>query len=161
MPIYICNAVSGVIPQRAKAKVAVDITDIHCEMTGTPRSAVHVFFFEDAPQLPINSKSVFLFGSIRGGGADRQKSELMERMKASIFTHTGIPFSQIIADAVEVPASWVLEGDDFLHKPGEEKEWSAAHSSTTAQTIEPVQSNDQIYGDQNVSNPAKRSCRNS
>lgn len=70
MPFYMCNSVAGVIPENAKPKIAADITDIHCDTTGVPRTFVHAFFFEDAPQLPINGKSVFLFGSIRAGRTD-------------------------------------------------------------------------------------------
>lgn len=127
MPLYMCNAVKGVIAEHAKPKIAADITDIHCEVTSAPRTFVHVFFFEDAPQLPINNKSVFLFGSIRAGRTDKQKSELVNRMKASIFVHAGVPQSEIIADTTDVPASWVMEGGDVLPEPGEEEAWLAAH----------------------------------
>lgn len=129
MPLYICNAVKGVIPESAKHKIAEDITDIHCEITGAPRTFVHVFFFEDAPQLPINGKSVFLFGSIRAGRTGAQKSSLMGRMKASIFTHAGIPMDDIIADTTDVPANWVMEGGDVLPEPGEEEAWRATHDT--------------------------------
>ena len=129
MPLYMCNAVKGVIPEEAKRKIAADITDIHCEITGAPRTFVHVFFFEDAPQLPINGKSVFLFGSIRAGRTVAQKSSLAKRMKASIFTHAGVPVEGIIADTTDMPANWVMEGDDMLPEPGEEEAWLATHGA--------------------------------
>lgn len=132
MPLYMCNAVKGVISEDAKPKIAADITNIHCEITGAPRTFVHVFFFEDAPQLPINGKSVFLFGSIREGRTAEQKSDLMNRMKASIFAHAGVPLNEIIADTTDVPASWVMEGGDVLPEPGEEEAWLAAHHPATA-----------------------------
>lgn len=128
MPLYMCNAVRGVISDAAKQKIAADLTDIHCEITDAPRTFVHVFFFEDAPQLPVNGKSVFLFGSIRAGRTDDQKSHLLNRMKASILTHSGVPLNEIIADTIDVPASWVMEGGDVLPEPGEEAAWLAAHS---------------------------------
>ena len=128
MPLYMCNAVKGVIPESAKRKIATDITDIHCEITGAPRTFVHVFFFEDAPQLPINGKSVFVFASIRAGRTDTQKSDLASRIKASIHAHAGVPLCDIIADTTDVPASWVMEGGDVLPEPGEEAAWLAAHS---------------------------------
>lgn len=128
MPLYMCNSVKGVIPEDAKPKIAADITDIHCDITGAPRTFVHAFFLEDAPQLPINGKSVFLFGSIRAGRTDEQKADLVNRMKASIYTHAGVPLSEIIVDTTDVPASWVMEGGDVLPEPGEEEAWLAAHS---------------------------------
>ncbi|MEM8972787.1 MAG: hypothetical protein AAGD43_12050 [Pseudomonadota bacterium] len=132
MPLYMCNSVSSVIPEDAKPKIAADITDIHCDITGAPRTFVHAFFFEDAPQLPINGKSVFLFGSIRAGRTDEQKADLVNRMKASIYTHAGVPLSEIIVDTIDVPASWVMEGGEILPEPGEEEAWLATHHATTA-----------------------------
>ncbi len=129
MPLYMCNAAKDMISEDAKPKIAADITDIHCEITGAPRTFVHVFFFEDVRQLPINGKSVFLFGSIRHGRTARQKSDLVNRMKASILSHTGIPLNEIIADTTDVPANWVMEGGDVLPEPGEEKAWLAAHEA--------------------------------
>ena len=70
----------------AKPKIAADITEIHCEITGAPRGFVHAFFFEDAPQLPINGKSVFLFASLRGGRTVEQKQALVDRIKASFIS---------------------------------------------------------------------------
>ncbi|MEM8651871.1 MAG: tautomerase family protein [Pseudomonadota bacterium] len=132
MPLYMCNAIKGAISEEAKPKIAADITDIHCEVTGAPRTFVHVFFFEDAPQLPINGKSVFLFGSIRAGRTAEQKSELVNRMKSSICTHAGLPLDEIFADTIDVPASWVMEGGDVLPEPGEEDEWLALHHVASA-----------------------------
>lgn len=132
MPLYMCSSVEGVIPEEAKAKIAADITDIHCELTGAPRTSVHAFFFEDAPQLPIIGKRVFLFGNIPAGHTDEQKAELASRMKASIYTHAGVPQDEIIADTADVPASWVMEGGKVLPEPGEEQAWRAGGSAPNA-----------------------------
>ena len=59
---------------------------------------MHAFFLENAPQLPINGRSVFLFANIREGRSDDQKKDLRDRIKASIFTHAGVPLSEIIVD---------------------------------------------------------------
>ncbi|MCV6592327.1 MAG: tautomerase family protein [Silicimonas sp.] len=129
MPLYMCNAVRGMIPDAAKPGIAADITDIHCEITGAPRSFVHVFFFEDAPQLPINDKSVFVFGSIRAGRSEDQKADVLARIKHSIRAHAGVPGSEIIADTIDLPASWVMEGGEVLPEPGEEEAWLAGHGA--------------------------------
>ncbi|MEM8589812.1 MAG: tautomerase family protein [Pseudomonadota bacterium] len=132
MPLYMCNAVSGTIPETAKAKIAADITDIHCEITGAPRGFVHAFFFEDAPQLPINGKSVFLFASLRGGRTVEQKQALVNRIKASLHQRAGVPLSEIVVDTTDVPASWVMEGGDVLPEPGQEDAWLEAHQGAMA-----------------------------
>ncbi|MDA5558492.1 tautomerase family protein [Shimia sp. MMG029] len=129
MPLYLCNAVKGVIPEGAKAKIAADITDIHCDITGAPRTFVHVFFFEDAPQIPVHGKSVFLFGSIRNGRSAEQKTKMLSRIRASIVAHAGIPLAEVLADTMDVPASWVMEGGDVLPEPGEEAAWLAEHAA--------------------------------
>ena len=132
MPLYMCNAVSGTIPETAKPKIAADITDIHCEITGAPSSFVHAFFFEDAPQLPINGKSVFLFASLRGGRTAEQKQALVDRIKASLHRRAGVPLSEIVVDTTDVPASWVMEGGDVLPEPGDEDALLEAHQGAMA-----------------------------
>ncbi|MEM9476022.1 MAG: tautomerase family protein [Pseudomonadota bacterium] len=87
---------------------------------------------ENAPQLPIIGKRVFLFGNIPAGHTDEQKAELASRMKASIYTHAGVPQDEIIADTADVPASWVMEGGEVLPEPGEEQAWRAGGSAPTA-----------------------------
>lgn len=124
-----CNSVKGVISEDAKPRIASDITDIHCELTGAPRTCIHVFFFDDAPKLPIAGKSVFLFGSIHHGLVAEQKSNLVNRISASILAHTGIPTSKIVADTADIPASWVMESSDSLPEPGEEETSLAGHKT--------------------------------
>lgn len=127
MPLYMCNAVRGVIPPQAKVQIANDITDIHCDMTGAPRHFVHVFFFEDAPNLPIQGKSVMLFGSIRAGRSAQLKEDMFAAMKQAIRTHTQLAPDEVIANSIDVPASWVMEGGEVLPEPGEEAAWQARH----------------------------------
>lgn len=127
MPLYMCNAVRGSIPEAAKPKIAADITRIHCDVTGAPPTFVHAFFFEDAPQQPLNGKSVFLFGNIRAGRTSEQKQMMVDQMRNAIHLHASIPMDKIIVDNTDVPASWVMEGGDLLPEPGDEDEWLKAH----------------------------------
>ena len=132
MPLYMCNAVKDMIPETAKPKIAADITDIHCEVTGAPPTFVHAFFFEDAPQKPLDGKSVFVFGSIREGRSYDQKRSIVERVRESIHLHAGIPLSEIVVDTTDVPAGWVMEGGDLLPEPGEENQWLEAQNQARA-----------------------------
>lgn len=129
MPLYMCNHVPGVLTQDARQKIAADITDIHCAVTGAPRTFVHVFFFEDAPQLPLNGKSVFLFGSIRAGRDAEQKQALITGMKDAISRHAGIAVDGVFMDTIDVPAHWVMEGGDILPEPGAEDTWLQDHAA--------------------------------
>lgn len=132
MPLYSCNAAKGAIPQDAKAKIADDITRIHCDITDAPATFVHAFFFEDAPHQPLGGKTAFLFGSIRAGRTDAQKQQLVDEMRQSIHTHAGIPLDEIEVMTADTPASWVMEGGDLLPEPGEEAEWLKAHEAKLA-----------------------------
>lgn len=132
MPLYICNAMAGKIDDAAKEKIAADITRIHCEVTDAPPTFVHAFFFEEAPFWKLGDKTAFLFGSIRAGRNDEQKAQIVDEMRQSIHTHTGIPLDDIAAITRDTPASWVMEGGDILPEPGEEAAWLAAHEAKLA-----------------------------
>lgn len=133
MPLYVCNAAKGAIPNEAKPKIAADITRIHCDVTGAPPEFVHAFFVEEAPNQPLGEKTAFLFGSIRSGRTDEQKAQIVSRMQASVETHAGISLSDIDMVTVDVPASWVLEGGAIMPEPGEEAEWMAKHHPVHAE----------------------------
>ncbi|UTW56506.1 tautomerase family protein [Kordiimonas sp. SCSIO 12610] len=132
MPLYVCNSRKGLITNEAKAAIAKDITDIHCEVTAAPPTFVHAFFFEEATHVPIGDSQALLLGQIRAGRTDEQKAEIVERMRASINHHTGIELDDIVAVTTDTPASWVMEGGDLLPEPGEEEEWLAAHEAKLA-----------------------------
>ncbi|WOE75213.1 hypothetical protein [Alterisphingorhabdus coralli] len=129
MPLYLCNAHAGVIPEAAKAKIAKDITDIHCEQTDAPPTFVHAFFFEDAPMPPLGNATVHLHGNIRAGRDDATKEEIVKQMRQSVARHSGIALENITMSTQDVPAHWVMEGGDLLPEPGEEAAWLEAHEA--------------------------------
>lgn len=132
MPLYICNSKAGAIPAEAKAKIANDVTRIHCDVTGAPAKFVHVFFFEDGPNPPLGDKTAMLYGQIRSGRTDAQKAQICEEMHASVCSHSGIAGGEVLAFTSDTPASWVMEGGDVLPEPGEEEAWLAAHEAKLA-----------------------------
>ncbi len=132
MPLYICNSKAGALPSKAKAKIASDVTRVHCDVTGAPPQFVHVFFFEDRDTPPLGDKSAMLFGSIRAGRTDDQKAQICAEMRQSIHDHTGIALADVAAMTRDTPASWVMEGGDILPEPGEEEAWLAAHEAKLA-----------------------------
>ena len=139
MPLYICNAKAGTVPQDAKAKIADDITRIHCDVTGAPPTFVHVFFFEDGPQPPLGDKTAMIFGQIRAGRTEEQKAQIRTEMGASLAQHCGIAADELTVFTTDTPASWVMEGGDVLPEPGEEEAWLAAHEAKLASQKEPAQ----------------------
>ena len=132
MPLYMCNTKSGEIDEAAKAKIAADITEIHCRITDAPPTFVHSFFFEKFPLIDLEEKTVVLVGNIRAGRTDEQKQQMIEEMRASIHKHAAISLDEIEVRTNDTPASWVMEGGDLLPEPGEEAQWLAEHEAKLA-----------------------------
>ncbi len=132
MPLYIVNSKAGSMPAEAKAKIADDVTRIHCDVTAAPPDFVHVFFFDDAPMPPLTDKTAMVYGQIRAGRTDAQKAQIAEEMAASLAEHTGLAADNVHAFTTDTPASWVMEGGDILPEPGEEEAWLAAHAAKLA-----------------------------
>ena len=131
MPLYICNSRAGTIPEPARAEIAADITRIHCEVTGAPPQFVHAFFLEDAASPPLDGgRRAIVAGSIRGGRNAGQKQAIIDGIRASIVTHTGIPLDETAVVTTDVPASWAMEGGEVMPEPGEEAAWLAAHAAS-------------------------------
>jgi phenylpyruvate tautomerase PptA (4-oxalocrotonate tautomerase family) len=132
MPLYIVNSKAGAMPQEAKAALADDLTEIHCRVTDAPPTFVHVFFFEDGPNPPLGDKSAMVYGQIRAGRTDAQKSQIWKEMAEAVVEHAGIPAANVHAFTSDTPASWVMEGGDVLPEPGEEEAWLARHEAKMA-----------------------------
>jgi phenylpyruvate tautomerase PptA (4-oxalocrotonate tautomerase family) len=111
-----------------KARIAEEITRIHCETTGAPPAFVHAFFVEmPAAQLPA-SKQVVVLGSIRAGRTPEQKERLTVGISRAIAGIETIPEDAISVTTVDVPARWVMEGGAIMPEPGEEDAWLARHA---------------------------------
>lgn len=132
MPLYVCNSRPGMIPEDAKPGIADDVTRIHCDVTDAPATFVHVFFFEEAPHLPLGEEKALLFGSIRAGRTDAQKAQICEEMREAIHQRAGLALEAIKVATADTPASWVMEGGDLLPEPGEEEAWLKAHEAKMA-----------------------------
>ena len=128
MPLYICNAQPGTIPEPARAEIAADITAIHCDVTGAPPQFVHAFFLEDAAGPPLGGHRAVVGGSIRAGRTDEQKRAIVDRIGESLRRHAGLTEDEVHVSTSDVPASWAMEGGEVMPEPGQEAAWLAAHS---------------------------------
>ena len=132
MPLYICNTRKGALDGPAKEQIAKAITDIHCTVTGAPPLFVHAVFFEEAPQFPLEDKTLFVRGTIRKGRSDQQKNQIAASIRAALVEHGGVDPQSTEALIRETPASWVLEGGEIMPEPGEEAAWFAAQEARRA-----------------------------
>ena len=89
MPLYVCNAKRGILDETAKQKIAQDITDVHCTVTGAPASFVHAMFFEESPQFPLDEKTLYVRGTIRKGRTGQQKQQITDGIRESLIRHGG------------------------------------------------------------------------
>ena len=75
MPTYFCTTPEGRLTAEQKRKIAVEITRVHCEVTGAPSFFAQVIFDEVKPGnyfmggAPLQHDQLFVYGHIRGGRA--------------------------------------------------------------------------------------------
>ncbi len=136
MPLYVCNSRKDALNQDTKTHLARAITETHCKVTGAPPSFVHVVFFEEALQFPLEGKTLYVRGTIRKGRSDDQKNQIKELISKSLIEYSNVSSAEVEAQIGETPASWVLEGGEIMPEPGDEAEWFAAQESRRAKKSE-------------------------
>jgi len=120
MPLYICSTPAEVLDDQGRQRIAVAITDIHCELTGAPAAFVHVVF-DDAQAAKYS-----VYGTIRAGRSERTKTALRERIAQAVAQASRIDPCEVSVLTTDMPASWVMEGGAVMPEPGEEEAWLAA-----------------------------------
>jgi phenylpyruvate tautomerase PptA (4-oxalocrotonate tautomerase family) len=127
MPLYRCMVSEGLTTLEQRARIAGQVTRIHCETTGAPPIFVHTFFAEDTKgQLPPGRCAVVL-GSIRAGRSDTQKQRIVSETTRAVAEILGRHEDEVLVRTVDIPAHWVMEGGRILPEPGEEEAWLAKH----------------------------------
>ena len=125
MPLYTVST-RRPLPRDVRERVAMMITDVHCEHTGAPRTFVNVYYSHNVPLRPGIELDVF--ASVRGGRTIHTNDNVEDDMVDRMAKLTGIPVQQIDFSIFPVPASWVMEGGVVLPEPGEEDAWLKQHS---------------------------------
>jgi phenylpyruvate tautomerase PptA (4-oxalocrotonate tautomerase family) len=127
MPRYRCAIREGATTEDQRARIAVEVVRIHCDVTGAPASFVHAFFTEmQAEQLPAG-KEAFVLGSIRAGRTDAQKAQIVSELTDVVSDVLGQPRDAVGVVTADVPSRWNMEGGELLPEPGEEAEWLERH----------------------------------
>jgi phenylpyruvate tautomerase PptA (4-oxalocrotonate tautomerase family) len=123
MPLYRCTSSQGDLNDIQRAALARAFTDIHCDLTGAPRTFVHVQFLH-RPAQPGGMRFE-LHAGIRAGRDRALADAIIARCKQAVADQTGTPLEAIIMRTSSTPASWILEGGRVLPEPGEEAQWEA------------------------------------
>lgn len=138
MPLYLCAAAADAISSEQKRQIANEVTRVHCELTGAPRTFVHCFFFDrDGPQIELlrsvfkseSDKPYILFGNLRAGRTEETKDRVVSEMCSGVASILGVARDEIDMATQDIPAKWVMEGGDLLPEPGEEEAWLRAHEA--------------------------------
>ena len=127
MPVYQCYSPKGLLTASAKAKIAEEMTDMYCNVTGAPPSWVKVLFHElpegecFAAGKPA-SQSLIL--AINRYGRDLETRRAMLRELSQIWTrNSGQPEADLWISVTEIDPTNVLEAGLFIPAPGHEHEW--------------------------------------
>ena len=113
MPLYTLTTQNGALSSDAKAKLAMELTNLHSEFAGVPKNWVHIVFQDYAPGSgftagePAATAALTLL--MRAGRSPAYKRELLQRLWKLFQTATGAPDDQIVIGIQDVPASQAME----------------------------------------------------
>lgn len=113
MPLYTLITQSGALSSDAKAKLAMELTTLHSEYAGVPKTWVHIVFQDYAPGSGFtageSAATAALTLLMRAGRSPEYKRELLQRLWKLFQTATGAPDDQIVVGIQELPASQAME----------------------------------------------------
>lgn len=127
MPFYHATVRPDVLDVEGREALANDITDLHCRVTGAPRTFVHVLFtIDDSDRLPDGVDCSYR-ANIRSGRTSAQKDELAAGLRTATADRSDAVPSGVVVEIEETQASFVMEGGTLLPEPGspEEEAWKA------------------------------------
>ncbi|MDH3683561.1 MAG: tautomerase family protein [Acidimicrobiia bacterium] len=125
MPLYRCTAPTGTLDTKRRQGVVDAITSIHCELTGAPKTFVHVQFHDATGE---EATPVVLHGGIRAGRTAETTAELVRRCVTTVAGILELSESDVSMRTSSTPASWIFEGGRVLPEPGEEEAWLTAEA---------------------------------
>ncbi len=133
MPLYRALVRPGLLTLEQREAFANDVVDVHCGVTGAPRSFVHVLYADDHEGDLDEGQNALVFGTIREGRNDEQKREIADRLTAALAARAEVDPDSVAAVSVDIKASYTMEGGTLLPEPGspEEAEWKSIGSPTS------------------------------
>lgn len=112
MPLY-TSITQGSLSDDTKARIAEELTRIHCGVMKVPTNFVHVIFLsypkgsgysagKEAPAASLNCV-------LRGGHTVEEKTDLLKQLWSMFQNLTGAPTDQLAISLQEIPASNAME----------------------------------------------------
>ena len=112
MPLY-TSITQGSLPDHTKARIAEELTRIHCGVMKVPANFVHVIFLsypegsgysagKEAPAASLNCV-------LRSGHTVEEKTNLLKQLWSMFQSLTDAPSDQLAISLQEIPASNAME----------------------------------------------------
>jgi phenylpyruvate tautomerase PptA (4-oxalocrotonate tautomerase family) len=122
VPLYTITTQTGTLSYDAKSKLAAELTEMHCKISGVPENWVHVVF-NDYPAgngftAGKAAATAALTLVMRGGRSVEYKRDLLKRLWLLLQTKTRAPDEQIVIGIQEVPASQAMEMGQIMPDVG-------------------------------------------
>ena len=132
MPLYRTLVRPGLLSAQQREAFANDVVDVHCDVTGAPRSFVHVLYAEDEDGRLDEGQNALVFGTIRNGRSAAQKQEIASRLSEALADKAAVPVDSVSVASIDIEASHTMEGGKLLPEPGsaDEDAWKSIGTSS-------------------------------
>ncbi|MGO9033287.1 tautomerase family protein [Mycobacterium sp.] len=127
MPIYQCIIPEGLLDESQRENIAGEITRIHCDANGAPRSFVNVLFhdMQNGTVFAGASRSThsIVFGDIRAGRDGATRQARLRDLSLMWTRLTDEPEGEVLIALREVKAENAIEAGVIVPESGEEQQW--------------------------------------
>ena len=124
MPIYQCSSPAGLLDESVRARLAEEITRIHCDATGVPPSFVNVIFTDvpDGRYFVAGKPSAhsFVNGAIRAGHGVATRQTILRNLSQMWTRLTGQPEEELLISLWENQAENAMEAGSIFPAVGQE-----------------------------------------
>jgi phenylpyruvate tautomerase PptA (4-oxalocrotonate tautomerase family) len=113
MPLYSIATQQDALSVEAKAALAAQITEFHCQLTGLDKAFVKIIFNTFPPEDGFvggkAAAAVILTVLIRDGRSADYKRDMLRRLWSMLQSATGATDEQMLVAIQEAPASQAME----------------------------------------------------
>jgi phenylpyruvate tautomerase PptA (4-oxalocrotonate tautomerase family) len=136
MPVYQCVSSAGLVSPDSRARIAREITRLHCELTGAPAAFVNVVFSEYTRGELFTggepSQNSIIAAEIRAGRDLETRHALLRELGGIWNEVTGQNEAEVLVAIKETPAENAMEGGLAMPMPGEEEQWMSENRDKLA-----------------------------
>jgi phenylpyruvate tautomerase PptA (4-oxalocrotonate tautomerase family) len=129
MPTYQIAMPAGTVPRQLWPRIAEQLTQVHCSLTGDAPDFAQVIFLEIPPGAVFSngrpSPMVNVAGYIRAGRTAEIREKWLQQIHSTLTQLAAIPEENIKITLFDVPARWIMQAGRMMPEPGCDQEWLA------------------------------------